>query len=209
MKFPHEYGGGILHLKVAIGATTSSPDVIHDYDHREGEQVKPTVGELMKLLRLRPLPEEGGFFVETFRSAESVDARQFQRGHDGKRSLSTAIYYLVTPASFSALHRVPGEEMFHFYLGDPVEMFELHPDGLTRSVVLGPDIRSGMTLQHVVPGGVWQGCRLVADGEYALLGTTMAPGFDYADFVKGNRDELTRKYPQHAKMIRELTREPI
>ena len=167
--------------------------------------MKPTVDEVMELLKLRPLPEEGGFFVETYRSVENVDARQFQRGHGGKRSLSTAIYYLVTPASFSALHKVPGDEMFHFYLGDPIEMFELHPEGSARSLVLGPDIRAGMTLQHVVPGGVWQGCRLVAGGEYALLGTTMAPGFDYGDFVKASRDELTRKYPEHAKIIRELT----
>ena len=110
--------------------------------------------ELMRLLELKPLSEEGGFFVETYRSADTVDARQFQRGHTGTRSLCTAIYYLLTPASFSVLHKLPGDEIFHFYLGDPVEMLELHPDGAARVLTLGADVAHGMKLQHVVPGGV-------------------------------------------------------
>jgi predicted cupin superfamily sugar epimerase len=166
--------------------------------------MKPTLAELMQLLDLKPLPEEGGFFVETYRSREMTDAQQFERGHTGPRHLCTAIYYLITPTSFSALHKVPGEEIFHFYFGDPVEMLELHADGSRRTVILGTDIVSGMKPQHVVPGGVWQGSKLAAGGEYALLGTTMAPGFDYADFVKGNREELTRLYPKDAKLISEF-----
>jgi uncharacterized protein len=166
----------------------------------------PKLNEIFRLLALKPLTEEGGFFIETYRSAESIDARRFDRGQDGTRSLSTAIYYLLTPGSFSVLHKVPGDEIFHFYAGDPVEMLELHPDGSSRSVILGPGISDGMKFQHVVPGGVWQGSKLVAGGEYALLGTTMAPGFDYADFVKGNADELIAEYPAQAARIRELLR---
>jgi uncharacterized protein len=120
------------------------------------------------------------------------------------RSLSTAIYYLLTPASFSAIHKVPGDEMFHFYGGDPVEMLELHPDGSSRTIILGLEISKGMKFQHNVAGGVWQGSRLLSGGEYALLGTTMAPGFDYADFVKGNVNELVAKYPAQAARIRDL-----
>lgn len=166
--------------------------------------IRPALSDLFRILNLKPLTQEGGFFAETYRSSETIDARLLNLGHDGVRSLSTAIYYLLTPTSLSALHKVPGDEMFHFYAGDPVEMLELHPDGSSRTIVLGPDIQLGMKFQHLVPGGIWQGSCLVPGGEYALLGTTMAPGFDYADFVKGNVDELIRKYPEQAANIREL-----
>jgi len=165
---------------------------------------RPTAAELMRIFDLKPLPNEGGFFAETYRSSETIDAQSFKRGHGGPRALCTAIYYLLTPAAFSALHKLPGDEMFHFYAGDPVELLELFPDGTGRIVMLGPDIGTGMQFQHVVPGGVWQGSRLVKGGEYALLGTTMAPGFDYADFVKGNRQELVEKYPAHRDLISQL-----
>ena len=158
----------------------------------------------MKILDLKPLEPEGGFFIETYRSAEQIDARQFGLGHGGARSLSTAIYYLLTPESFSAIHKVPGDEIFHFYAGDPVEMLVLSPDGTAGVTMLGPDIRAGMKFQYIVKGGVWQGARLVQGGEYALLGTTMAPGFDYADISKGNAEELAARYPAHAGHIREL-----
>ncbi len=166
--------------------------------------MKPSLPELMSILNLKPLEEEGGFFVETYRSAENIDARDLGLGHGGSRSLATAIYYLLTPESFSAIHKVPGDEIFHFYAGDPVEMLELAPDGSSRIITLGANIRNAMKYQHTVKGGIWQGARLIAGGEYALLGTTMAPGFDYADFTKGNMDELVRRYPAHATMIREL-----
>jgi uncharacterized protein len=165
---------------------------------------KNTLSEILRLLDLKPLAEEGGFFAETYKSSELIDARQFKRGHGGVRSLCTAIYYLLTPTSFSALHKLPGDEMFHFYAGDPVELLELFPDGSADTVTLGPDIANGMKFQHVVPGGVWQGSKLVTGGEYALLGTTMSPGFDYRDFVRGNAEELVARYPARAALIREL-----
>jgi uncharacterized protein len=167
--------------------------------------VRPSLEELLQLLDLKPLPEEGGFFVETYRSQEIIDAGVFGHGHTGKRSLSTAIYYLITPDSFSTLHKVPGEEIFHFYFGDPVEMLQLRANGSMQLITLGHDLRSGMKLQHVVSGGDWQGARLVTGGAYALLGTTMAPGFDYADFTKGRRDDLTATYPSHRELISRFT----
>jgi len=168
--------------------------------------MRPSLSDLMEILDLKPLEPEGGFFIETYRTEEQIDARQFGLGHSGTRSLSTAIYYLLTPESFSAIHKVPGDEIFHFYAGDPVEMLELFPDGSGGVTTLGPDVRAGMKFQHIVKGGVWQGARLVAGGEYALLGTTMAPGFDYADFSKGNAEELAGRYPEHEELIRELLR---
>ena len=134
--------------------------------------------EVIRTLGLRPHPEEGGFYRETYRAEQSYDPGP---PFEGARAAGTAIFYLLTPDTYSALHRLPGDEIFHFYAGDPVEMLLLHPDGRSEVVVLGSDLRT-MRPQHLVPGGVWQGSRLMAGGAWALMGTTMAPGFDFADY---------------------------
>ncbi|HEY7676597.1 MAG TPA: cupin domain-containing protein, partial [Candidatus Methylomirabilis sp.] len=141
-----------------------------------------TADALKTLLGLRPHPAEGGFFVETYRAGEGVPAEALPARYGGARAFSTAIYYLLTPDTFSAMHRLASDEVFHFYLGDPVEMLHLFPDGSGRAVTLGPDLLAGMRPQVVVPRGVWQGSRLAPGGRLALLGTTVAPGFDLADY---------------------------
>ena len=165
-----------------------------------------TSDHLIRMLSLTPLPHEGGYFRETYRSRLRLPASTLPEGIPGERDASTAIYYLLTQTSFSALHRLRSDEVFHFYLGDPVEMLQLWPDGRTDIVMLGTDVAAGMTPQCVVPAGVWQGSRLVAGGECALLGATTAPGFDFADFELGDRAGLTKSYPACAKMIAALTR---
>lgn len=145
-----------------------------------------TAEEVVSRLGLEPHPTEGGFFRETYRSAGDFEPGGL---YQGARAHGTAIYYLLTSDSYSAMHRLPGDEIFHFYLGDPVEVLVLRPDGGGEVVVLGPDLQS-MTLQHVVPGGMWQGSRLMDGGAWALLGTTMAPGFDFDDYVTGTADLL-------------------
>ena len=157
------------------------------------------IDELKKSLNLKPHPNEGGYFAETYRSTDWIITS------NGERSIATAIYYLLTPDSFSALHKLTGDEIFHFYVGGPVEMLMLFPDGSGHTVVLGADVIGGMKPQHVVPGGVWQGSRLVQDGKYALLGATMSPGFAYDDYEHGNREELITQYPERAEIIRQLT----
>src|SRR5580658_7345969 len=164
-----------------------------------------TAEQIRELLKMQPHPIEGGYFAETYRSSETMP-RSVLRAYPGDRSISTAIYYLLTPDTFSAMHRVRGDEMFHFYLGDPVEMLELKSDGSSEAIVLGQDIASGMRLQHTVPGGVWQGSRVRKGGKYALLGTTMAPGFEYEDYETGERRELSAQFPQYSTMIAVLTR---
>ena len=159
-----------------------------------------TAADIIRLLDLKPLTIEGGFFRETYRSSEQLSRA------DGRRSLATAIYYLLTPETFSQMHRVPGEEIFHFYLGDPVEMLQIAANGSDDLVLMGTDIEAGMRLQHVVPGGYWQGARLREGGRFALMGTTMSPGFDYADYETGTWKELARQFPQHSRMLRVLTR---
>ncbi len=164
------------------------------------------VDQLKNLLGLEPLPEEGGFFTETYRSTVVLPAEAIPADYGGARCASTAIYYLLTPDTFSALHRLPGDEIFHFYLGDAVELLELRANGEGRVVHLGPDLRAGMKLQHVIEAGTWQGSRLARGGRFALLGVTVAPGFEFQDYCPGDRDELVRAYPELAEMIRSLTR---
>ena len=166
----------------------------------------PSAKEIQELLKLQPLPVEGGYFAETYRSKFTLSQRSLPSGYSGERALSTAIYYMLTPDTFSAMHRLKGDEVYHFYLGDPAEMLILKPDGTGETLLMGQDIASGMRLQHVVPGGSWQGLRLVPGGKFALLGTTMAPGFDPADFELGARGELTVRFPAYAELISALTR---
>jgi len=168
-----------------------------------------TANQIKTALGLKPHPIEGGYFRETYRSAAVVPAAVLPPSYAGaaERSIGTAIYYLLTPETFSELHRLPTEEVFHFYLGGPVRMWQLFPDGRARQVVLGPDILAGQEPQVVVPAGVWQGSYLETGAEYALLGATMAPGFDYADYVSGERARLIERYPQIADEIRRLTRD--
>ena len=111
-----------------------------------------------------------------------------------------------SPDVFSAMHRLPGDEVFHFYMGDTVEMLQLKPDGSGRVLHLGQDLALGERPQVLVSGRCWQGARLAQGGHYALLGTTMAPGFDFADFETGSREELSNSFPEFASLITALTR---
>jgi uncharacterized protein len=151
---------------------------------------------------------EGGHFRQTYVSEEILPAAALPARYGRAKPLSTAIYYLLTDEadSFSALHRLPTEEVYHFYLGDPVELLLLHAEGASELAVLGPDIMAGQSVQLVVPRGVWQGSRLRAGGRVALLGTTMAPGWDVLDYEGGEREPLIRRYPEEAERIRALTR---
>jgi hypothetical protein len=165
-----------------------------------------TAEKIRELLHLRPHPIEGGYFVETYRSKMQVAPGVLGSPYLTPRLIGTAIFYLLTPDTFSAMHKLPGDELFHFYLGDPVEMLQLMPDGAAQTIRLGHDISAGMQLQYCVPGGCWQGSRLIPSGAFALLGTTMSPGFDYGDYAVGDREILTSQYPAQAATIAALTR---
>ena len=165
-----------------------------------------TVEQIQDLLKLRPLPVEGGYFAETYRSELNLPANALPSSFAGERILSTAIYYFLTPDTYSALHRLRSDEIFHFYLGDPVEMLMLKGGGAAEAVILGLDILSNQRVQHVVPAGTWQGSRLAPGGKFALMGTTMTPGFDPQDYEQGDRDKLIACYPRYAPLIAMLTR---
>jgi predicted cupin superfamily sugar epimerase len=164
-----------------------------------------TAQEVIDRLQLVPLPIEGGYFRETYRSPLRHLGHALPAKYGGERHASTAIYHLLTPGTFSAIHRVKSDEVFHFYAGDPVEMLQLGPDGDAAVVLIGNDLAGGHEPQIVVPAGVWQGCRLVPGGRWAVMGCTVAPGFDDADFEAASRAALVRDYPAHAEMIAVLT----
>jgi predicted cupin superfamily sugar epimerase len=165
-----------------------------------------TADEIKQLLQLKPLSIEGGYFRETYRSRWTVAAEYLPAGIGGSRSIGTAIYYLITPETFSALHRLPGLEVFHFYLGDPVLMLQLLPDGSSQTITIGSDLLAGQQPQVVVRGQIWQGSKLAPGGKWALMGTTMSPGFDYADYEQPEAESLIAQYPDVAEKIREYIR---
>ena len=125
----------------------------------------------------------------------------------GRRPLGTAIFYLLDSGTFSEMHLLASDEVFHFYLGDAVEMLQLYPDGGSAIFTLGSDLsRPATASQLLVPAGVWQGTRLIGDGKVALLGCTVTPGFDYADYRGGSFSELAAKWPRETERIKALTR---
>ncbi|MGO9336501.1 MAG: cupin domain-containing protein [Terracidiphilus sp.] len=159
-----------------------------------------TPEEIKTLLDLQPHPIEGGWYRRTYTAARSVHMAR------GTRAASTAIYYLLEPGTFSEMHILDSDEMFHFYLGDPVEMMQLYADGRSAVFILGPDLAAGQHVQLMVPAGVWQGTQIIGDGKVALLGCTVTPGFDFADYRNASYAELVAKWPGEAARLRALTR---
>jgi uncharacterized protein len=166
-----------------------------------------TAENVKELLGLAPHPREGGWYVRTYEASEVIAAEAFEdRRYASGRRTGTAIYYLLEPDTFSEMHRLKSDEVFHFYAGDAVEMLQLLPDGSGRREVIGNDLAKGERPQVVVGRGVWQGSRLVEGGKWALLGCTVSPGFEFEDYEEGGRVALSEEWPEFAAMILALTR---
>ena len=154
-----------------------------------------TADGIIQRLKLQPHPKEAGYFVETYRSAET----------SGSRNLSTAIYFLLKQGSFSEIHRLRSDELFHFYLGSAAEVLLLDANGNGKIVRLGNDLSKGETPQLIIPKGCWQGAR--STGDFTLMGCTVSPGFEYEDYESGDRSELIARYPEWKEWIIRLTHE--
>jgi predicted cupin superfamily sugar epimerase len=163
-----------------------------------------TADEVKKLLGLVPHQREGGWYVRTYEATEFVAVSE---RYDGPRRTGTAIYYLLEPGTFSEMHVLESDEIFHHYVGRAVEMLQLWPDGTSKRVVIGKDLVAGERPQVVVPRGVWQGSRLLVEEGWALLGCTVSPGFEFADYRSAGREELYAKWPGERELITKLTRE--
>lgn len=157
-----------------------------------------TVDQVIDTLKLVPLEVEGGMYRCVYSAEQTTDGK----------SICSVIYYLLTRESFSHMHRLPTDEVYYFFLGDPVELLELMPDGSHKKVILGHNITENEQVHTVVPAGCWQGSHLKSgDGTYgfALLGTSMAPAYGPGDYEHGQREALCSEYPKAAELIRSLT----
>jgi predicted cupin superfamily sugar epimerase len=150
--------------------------------------------ELIARFDLQKHPE-GGYFKESYRSEEIISQEALPSRYKGDRSFSTSIYFLLPSGTVSRLHRIASDEVWHFYLGGPLELLQLSTDGKMEKVILGQDLVSGQKVQHAVPAGYWFGARPAAGSAYSFVGCTVAPGFDFGDFELANPDELCRSFP--------------
>jgi predicted cupin superfamily sugar epimerase len=174
-----------------------------------GGREMTSADDVIRVLDLKPLPDEGGYYRETYRSAKiNAPGQIFGFNSPEPRVISTAIYFLVRPESFSALHRIKSDEVFHFYAGDSVEMIQIDESGNIAHVTIGSDIFNGETPQVVVRKGTWQALRLKSGGAWALMGTTVSPGFEFSDFELGEREKMIKMFPQLSDDIIKFSREP-
>lgn len=160
---------------------------------------QPSAVELITTLDLARHPE-GGWFRETYRSPEALAAQALPGRFGGDRACSTAILFLLEEGDRSHLHRIKSDEVWHFHAGSTLLIQVLHPDGRHETLRLGPEPAAGDSYQAVVPAGCWFGAEPLR-GPFTLVGCTVAPGFDFADFELGGRDQLTALFPQHGELI--------
>lgn len=158
---------------------------------------KEFIENVIETLKLVPLDIEGGMVRESYVSDVKLN----------DDPAGTAIYYLLTDRSFSHLHRLSADEIYHFYLGEPVELLLLYPDGSFEITILGSDILNGELVQKLVPAGTWQGSRLKPGGKFALMGTTMTPGYTPECYEHGDAEVLKEQYQEVSEMIERLTGE--
>ena len=148
---------------------------------------------------------EGGAFCETYRSELVIPQATLPTGFKGNRNASTAIYILLSYGQFSAFHKILSDEMWHFYAGQTLTIYEIENNGNLITHQLGPDLEKGETFQCVIKAGNWFGSRCeIVDG-FSLVGCTVSPGFDFADFELANKNELCQAFPELANLINEMT----
>jgi predicted cupin superfamily sugar epimerase len=155
-------------------------------------------------LQLKPHPE-GGFYKETYRSEGNIQAGCLPNEVKGDRSFSTAIYFLLQESDFSAFHRIKSDECWHFYEGGTLLIHVLQ-DGIYSCIRLGRNIHEGETFQYVVPAGAWFASEPAPSSFFTLVGCTVAPGFDFADFEMAEKKNLVLQFPEHASLINRLCR---
>jgi len=156
-------------------------------------------------LSLIPHPE-GGYYRETYRSNLSIPEEALPAQFTGRRLVSSTIYFLLEGENFSAFHRLRSDEMWHFYYGGPLVVHTIGEAGSYSAIHVGSDFETGEVLQAVVKAGCWFASRVRDPGSYALVGCTVAPAFEFEDFELAKRSDLIRLYPQHRKLIEQLTR---
>ena len=170
--------------------------------------IKLSAKEIIRYLGLEPLPLEGGYFSVSYTSNEQIQPGALPERYTNARNLGGAIYFLETAEQFSAMHRLPTDELYYYHYGDAKEMLFLYPDGSGETRILGPDLAVGQHPQLLAPRDCCHGSRPLPGGEFgfSLGSTSMAPGYDESDPVFPAREELVSAYPEFSSLIKELTR---
>lgn len=163
----------------------------------------PTIETLIEHYELQPHPE-GGYYKELYKAEGLIPQRALSNSFQGDRSYSTGIFYLLPKGSKSSFHKIPSDEMWHFYLGGPLNIVEITEEGDIKETRLGQEISNGCVLNYVVPGNTWFGAYPAEGTEYALVGCTVAPGFDFADFEMGEENKLVSEFPKAQDMVEKL-----
>ena len=148
---------------------------------------------------------EGGAFKETYRSNIIIPQKTLTKYFKGDRNASTAIYFLLKHGQFSALHKIASDELWHFYDGDALSIYEITVEGELKKHLLGKNLENGESFQCFIKAGSWFGSRCEVINGFSLVSCTVSPGFDFDDFVLANRTELLEKYPEYSNLITELT----
>ena len=164
-----------------------------------------TAAEYIQALELQPHPE-GGYYRQTYASEEQLNAAALPQRFGGDRSVSTAIYFLLEGKDYSAFHRIKSDELWHFYTGGGLHIYVIHPDGRGEVLLLGNDLANGYRFQQVVKAGCWFASKPANENSFSLVGCTVAPGFDFADFEMAREEELLKQYPQQQQWIKHLCR---
>jgi predicted cupin superfamily sugar epimerase len=159
----------------------------------------------IRKLSLQPHPE-GGYYRQTYRADLVLAKESLPHEFSGPRPASTAIYFLLEGENFSAFHRLRSDEVWHFYVGSPLVVDVIETDGRLSKIELGNDPEAGEALQAVVKAGCWFASSVKDGKSFALVGCTVTPGFDFADFELAKRGELSRRYPDYRDRIKKLTR---
>lgn len=160
---------------------------------------------LIQELELNAHPE-GGFYKETYRSEGSISENHLPEKFKGDRNYCTSIYFLLSSTDFSAFHKINQDETWHFYEGSSITIHQISPEGIYSKIILGNNLLEKEMFQYTVKGGFWFGATVNKTNSYTLVGCTVAPGFDFNDFELANRIELQKKFPNHKRIIEELTR---
>ncbi len=164
------------------------------------------VNDLVQNFGLAPHPE-GGYYKETYRSAEKITAVCLPGRFGGERNFSTAIYFLLESGNFSAFHRIKSDECWHFYAGQALLIHVISKDGSLNTVTLGNDIRADQQFQYVVEAGSWFASEVAPGSDFSFVGCTVSPGFDFADFEMAKAADLIASFPQHELIIKRLCRQ--
>lgn len=146
-----------------------------------------------------------GFVTKTYRSSGQVPPSALPDAYDGRRPYGSALYFLVTPDAQIVMHRIRSDQLYHHYLGDPLEVLMLYPDGTGTAATVGSDLQSGMRPQLLIPGGTFHVSRLLPEQGYALLASTEWPGVQPPDVEHGDLATLTAAYPDLRDQIADFT----